>query len=378
MDTTNSRIFDESSESKEIIFEYKDYLTEPILNIKTNFLLYIIEKGDNPFIYYLMNKVNDIIILPTIYLKNMEQAYHFMKEKFEKSKYKYNGCINHNNENYLLFEMNLFDNGMIPIYDKDTWWKVLPYEIINTKKVIQYKIDTLCFSFFKNHLNLLYLFNKTHKFEVPFVAYVGTGISLLNNHILLDANLKNGKYGNGYYFTSLEEGYFHSLYDDLEPTDTLLKLLNNKYINDLTPTTDREIKIKDNKFFLNNTFIGDIPIKCKGTFTLHDYNEDFIYLKSSSSLKKCKNKRNYYIKRKEDGCILKYVLFLKHSKLVIDKKGKKFDSYCSGITKGKTFPTYMVKINNFQCICYHKINKEDTLDIEYMEKKDKTVSLNIK
>ena len=38
----------------------------------------------------------------------------------------------------------------------------------------------------------------------------------------------------------------------------------------------------------------------------------------------------------------------------------------------------MVKINNFQCICYHKINKENTLDVEYMDKKDKSVILNIK
>jgi hypothetical protein len=375
---TNSRIFDDSSESNEIIFEYKKYLTDPILNVKTNFLLYIIEKGDNPFIYYLMNKVNDIIILPTIYLKNIEQANKFMKDTFEKSKYHYNGCINHNNENYLLYELNLFDKGMIPIYEKDTWWKVLPYEIINTQMVLKYKIDTLCFSFFKNHLNLLYLFNKTHKFEVPFVAYVGTGISLLNNHILFDANLKNGKFGNGYYFTSLDESYFHSLYDDLESTDNILKLLNNKYINELTPVEDRAIKIKNNQFFLNNTFIGEIPVNCKGTFTLHDYNEDFIYLKSSTSLKKCKNKINYYMKRKEDGCILKYVLFLKKSKLVIDTKGKKFDSYCSGKTKEKWFPTYMVKLNNFQCICYHKINKENSLSIEFLDKRERNMILNIK
>jgi hypothetical protein len=41
------------------------------MNKKTNLLIYIIEKGDNPYIYYLMNKINNIITLPSIYLKNI-------------------------------------------------------------------------------------------------------------------------------------------------------------------------------------------------------------------------------------------------------------------------------------------------------------------
>ena len=91
-----------------------------------------------------------------------------------------------------------------------------------------------------------YVFNKYSKYDVPIVVYIGTGQSLINNYVLLDENYKNGKHGKGYYFTSLEEAYFHSLYDNLEPTDTLLKLLNNKYINDLTPIAERNIEIKDN------------------------------------------------------------------------------------------------------------------------------------
>jgi hypothetical protein len=126
-----------------------------------------------------------------------------MNEKCQKSKYKYNGCIEHNNENYLLYEMTLNDGGMIPIYNKDSWWKVLPFEIIYSKKVLHFKLDSLTTSFFINHPNLLYLFNKHSKYEVPIVAYIGTGLSLINNYILLDENYKNGKHGKGYYFTSL-------------------------------------------------------------------------------------------------------------------------------------------------------------------------------
>jgi hypothetical protein len=377
----NSRIFDEPElnlKEKEIIFEYKTYLSSENINQKTNLLLYVIEKGDNnPYIYYLMNKINDIISLPTLYLKNMKQVYDFMREKFEKSKYHYNGCIQYNNENYLLFEMKLFDNGMIPNYKTDSWWKVFPFEIIYSKKVLQYKIDSLTSNFFINHPNLLYLFNMEGRYEVPIIAYIGTGLSQLNNYILLDNNYKNGKHGKGYYFTSLEEAYFHSLYDDLEPSDTLLKLINNNYINELTPIVDRNITIKGNKFYLNNMFIGDVPINCKGSFTLHNFNEDFVYLKSYTSLKKCKNKRNDYIKRIEDGCILKFVVFLKNSNIVIHKKGK-FDSYCSGKMKYNWFPTYMTKHNIFECISYNIIDNSNIIDLEFMERKNKNVSIIIK
>jgi len=376
----NSRIFKESIiESREdIFFEYKSYVSDEILNKKTNLLLYVIEKGPNPYVYYLMNKVNDIITLPTFYLKSVKDSFEYMKDTFQKSTYKYKGCIFHNDENYLLFELDLFDGGMIPIYHKDTWWKVLPFELIYTKKVLQYKIDSACSSFFANHPNLLYLFNKTHKYEVPIVAYIGTGESLLNNFILLDENQKNGIYGKGYYFTSLEEAYFHSLYDDLEPKDTLLKLLNNKYINDLTPVTDRKITIKHNKFYMNGTFIGEVPSHCgkSNEFTLHNYDENFIYLKASGSLKQCRNKRNLYFKRKEDGCLLKYVVFLKHSKIVLNKMAKKYDSY-TGIHNH--FLSIMVKNSiNFECISYHIVNKENVIDLEFMEKKNKTVSIHIK
>jgi hypothetical protein len=387
----NSRIFDEPEKENEkdknkndIFFEYKSYITHEKLNKKTNVLLYVIEKGTNPYVYYLMNKVNDIITLPTFYLKNVKDSFDYMKETFQKSNYKYNGCIFYNDENYLLFQIELFDGGMIPIYQKDSWWKVLPFELIYSKKVLQYKIDSVCCSFFANHPNLLYLFNKTHKFEVPIVAYVGTGESLLNNFILLDENQKNGIYGKGYYFTSLEEAYFHALYDDLEPKDTLLKLLNNKYINDLTPVTDRKITIKNNKFYMNDTFIGEVPLHCgkskndsRSEFTLHNYDENFIYLKSSSSLKQCKNKRNLYFKRKEDGCLLKYVVFLKHSKIVLHKMAKKYDSYCG--KDPNHFLSIMVKNSlNFECISYHMVEKENVIDLEFMEKKNKTVSVHIK
>ena len=383
----NSRIFDkeidiDTQDQRDTLieFEYKTYLSNHIINTKTNLLIYVIEKGENPYVYYLMNKVNDIITLPSIYLKHLNQANDFMKDKFEKTNYRYKGCIVHNNENYLLYEIKLPESEILPIYNKDSWWKVLPFELIYSKKVIHFKVDSLCTNFFINHPNLLYLFTNNYKYEVPIVAYIGTGESQINNYILLEENHKNGKHGKGFYFTSLEEAYFNSLYDNLEPTDTILKLLNNKYIHDLTPITDRIVIVKHDKLYLNNTFIGDLPTNCnsKNEFKLHSYNEDFIYLSSSKSLKKCKNKRNEYIKRKENGCLLKFILFLKNSKVVVHKKGSNYDSYCSGKMKGNWFPTYMTKNSTFECISYHLVDKDNTIDIEFMERKNKSVEIHIK
>ena len=52
---------------------------------------------------------------------------------------------------------------------------------------------------------------------------------------------------------------------------------------------------------------------------------------------------------------------LKKSKTVIHKKGKKYDSYCSGKMKDNWFPTYMTKTSVFECISSLKHNHQDTL-----------------
>jgi hypothetical protein len=86
----NSRIFDDAKDTNEskdskIIFEYRNYLTSEQMNKKTNLLLYVIEKGVNPYVYYLMNKINDIITLPSLYLKNKYQVDKFMMAFFPHS-----------------------------------------------------------------------------------------------------------------------------------------------------------------------------------------------------------------------------------------------------------------------------------------------------
>ena len=70
--------------------------------------------------------------------------------------------------------------------------------------------------------------------------------------------------------------------------------------------------------------------------------------------------------------------FLKNSKIVIHKKGKKYDSYCSGKMKDNWFPTYMTKNNMFECISYHVVDKDNTIDLEFMEKKNKNTTIIIK
>ena len=100
-------------------------------------------------------------------------------------------------------------------------------------------------------------------------------------------------------------------------------------------------------------------------------------MSASTSLKKCKNKINEYIKRKENGCILKFVLFLKKNKIVLHKKGN-YDSYCSGKMKDNWFPTYMTKTSVFECISYHIVDQNNIIETEFMDKKNKNVNIHIK
>ena len=46
--------------------------------------------------------------------------------------------------------------------------------------------------------------------------------------------------------------------------------------------------------------------------------------------------------------------------------------------KDNWFPTYMTKKNVFECISYHIVDQTNTIDLEFMEKKNKNVTINIK
>jgi hypothetical protein len=348
------------------------------MNRKTNFLIYNIEKGETPYIcFYMIKNINNYITLPTIYMKNIKESIQFMESNFNTFDYKYMGTIDYNDENIIVYEINNFTDGIIPTYYKDSWWKVSSFEILYTQTVLQFNIDKYYITFFKKNPQLLYLFDKDVKYEVPIVAYIGIDESDLNQQILLnDLNYKNGYFGKGYYFTTLEEAYFKSLYDDLTTTDQLVKLINKNYINEMSILDNTDITIKNKKYYLNNTFIGDTHPNCgSGKFTLYKFNKDFIYIKSDTKMKKCIESHDYSIKRKNGGIIIRYVLFLKKMSYL---KRKLYDSYCSLKKEPFWFPFYMVKTQTqFSILSYH-FTENNNIGPDYITKQNKDTSVLIK
>jgi hypothetical protein len=348
-----------------------------ILNRKTNFLIYSIEKTNTPYVYFYMIKtINNYITLPSIYIKHINDSLAFMEKNFKTLNYKYVGTMDYNDENIVVYEIEQRTHGITPTLYNDTWWNVTPFEVLYSKKVLQFDIDAYYVTFFKLNPQFLFVFNKNIKYEVPIVAYIGIDQSEINNQILMsDLNYKKGHFGKGFYFETLEEAYFKSIYADLSLTEQLVKLINRNYINEKTDLNNRIITIIDNKYYLNNTYIGNVPSNCgSSTFVLHKFNEDFIYIKSDKKMQKCKDTHDYYIKR-DTGCIMRYVLFLNNHSLL---KRSGYDSYCS-LKKAPTwFTTYMIKnFDNVSLLSYH-YTEPNNIEQDYITKRDKHTSILIK
>jgi len=349
------------------------------VNKNTNFLIYTIENSSTPYVYYHMIKDSkNIIKMPQIFIKSIKDCEDFMIQNFNNIEYKYVGTIFYNDENIVIYELYLIDQGIINTYYDDSWWKVLPFEILNTQKVLQFDIDQYCISFFKNNPQFFYIFNNNIKYEVPIIAYLGIGNEELNEQILLiNTNYKKGFYGKGYYFITLEEAYYNSLYDTDIPVDNIIKLPNNNYIMYNTILDNNTITIKNNKFYFNNTFIGDVPKYCniKNRYIIVNFNNNYIYLQSNKPIKNKYTKNNSFIKKTHEGYIMRYVLFLKNTSYN-NKKG--YDSYFSFKKKPVWFPYYMVKNENqISLISYHN-SKYKNIEVDYIFNKNKNINILIK
>ena len=347
------------------------------LNKLSHFLIYTIDTIDTPYIYFNMIKDKNTIKMPSMFIKSISDSTHFMNTNFKSFDHKYMGTLQYNDENIIVYELILTDNGITNTYYNDSWWKVLPYEIIYTHKVLQFDIDPYYVRFFKENPQFLYVFNGDVKFEVPVVAYLGIDKEELNTQLLMsDINYKDGKYGKGYYFLTLEEAYYRSLYNDLTPLDNIIKIPNNKYITYNTPLDNANITMNNDKFYLNTVYIGDVPKYCeKGEFTLHKFNNSHIYLQSNRKLKLCNYSHELFVKKNEEGYILRYALFLKKHNY---EKTRGYDSFFCLKSKPYYFPYYMIKdMENSSLISYHN-TKDSEIDTTYMTKKNKAITIYIK
>ena len=335
---------------------------------KSNFMLYTIDRSDTPFMYYHMIKnANKIITLPSIYLKETSDMTTFMDKHF--TEYEYIGTLIWNDENYIFYEI-IDTIGITPTYYADSWWRVTPYEIVYTQHVLTYPVDKYYSTFFKENPQSLFVFDKDVKYETPIVGYIGLDAGELNEQFLLHTV----NYKKGYYFSTIEKAYYDSLYANLAPVGHSVKLINYNYIQD-TPKNSI-IEVKKNKFYLNNKYIGNVPKNCNSAeYTLEHFNDNFIYLRSDKKHKKCISYD--YTKRKDPGCMIRYVLFLKNTSISPNLK-KGCESFTYGKHEPEWFPTYMVKHKSqFMPLSYH-YSIDTNLEPDYIHKKNKDISIRIK
>ena len=141
-----------------------------------------------------------------------------------------------------------------------------------------------------------------------------------------------------------EEDALNEANYERDTNDYLLKLKNISVTDSLID--DVEITIKDDKFFINNMFIGDVPKHCDQTakYILYYYDKEVVYLKS--------DKPNHceLTNTKRDGIVIRYVMFLKRH-WIGARSRKEYDSFAYN-------SIYMIKSSeNFACISYHLYKK---------------------
>ena len=334
----------------EIRYDLSKLNTKPIhidKNHKNNIILYCVETIHNtPYLYFLMIKnANDILQLP--YCVDSRS---FMKESFTTSEYDYKGYFTEGSENYIFYQVDLHETDFVPTLENDVWWKVTPFEILYSGEVLQYKVDKKCILFFQANPELLLLYENNVRYEMPVTGYIGIGITELNDQILMhNKNVRKGRFKKGHYFGSVEKAFNNSVYDVVESFEYIIQLVNHNYITNIIPIENTTVTVKSNKFYLDDTFLGDVPSNCKitGEYELHYFDENAIYLKTNNN-NECSP--IYHKKREEIGCIMRYILFLGNH-WVGTKTKKGFDSFAYD-------EEYMIKhTDHFSCISYHLIDK---------------------
>jgi len=301
-------------------------------------LTFKIEYEDVVYIPYSLETLNGIPFL-VYYLEN-SNGLRFIQHKKKVEKLGYKGALNWNKKSYLFYEKTNVESEFLATTENDLW-KVTPYEILYPRNVCEYSIHDECIELFKAYPGLCFV----KEAEVPVVAYVGIGVSEMNEQILLQSmNHKHGIFGKGYYFKDYDNASYDASYKE-DTDDFLIRLENKKHLTD-KDFKDRTVRIEKNAFYHRTHFLGNIPSCNKNIkYFIYYYDEDVIYIKS---LKPNECKKEITL-RKEDGYLMRYVLFLK--KHLNHKKGSA-DSYAYD-------STYMLNnADDFICLSYHLIKKK--------------------
>lgn len=299
-----------------------------------------VDYKEHEYIPYSIESLGDMSYI--VFYFEIRKGYdlRFLKHKHFNQRHVFKGCINWNRRSYLFYELDVIEREFLQAEEEDLW-KVTPFEILYTRTVKDIPIQSECIDFFKNFPELFMVGTN----EIPIVAYIGVGESELNEQILLqNKNEKKSILGKGYYFTTYENAEYDALYKE-EHDDHLLRLDNRSHLGD-REIQDTTVYIKDHRFYHHTHLLGDVP-ECDESlqYAIYYYDKEMIYLKSTKS-HGCKREQKL---RKEDGFVMRYILFLKKHCV---GKGKGFDSYAYD-------SQYMIiNSDHFICLSYHSTKKK--------------------
>ena len=297
-----------------------------------------IEYEDKVYVPYSIESLNGTLFL-VYYMENRNSIQFIQTKDKIPREHLYRGALNWKKKSYLFYEISNIDSEFL-VTEKEDLMKVTPYEILYTRNVCEEAIHSDCIELFKAYPELCYI--KDH--EVPIVAYLGIGVSEINEQILLQTlNEQHGIFGLGYYF----KDYANALYDAYykEETDDFLIRLQNKGLSD-KEIIDTSVRIENNGFYHHRHYLGNAPQCDHGLkYFIYYYDEEVIYIKSVKP-NRCKKEISL---RKEDGYVMRYVLFLKKH---LNTKKSRGDSYAYD-------SMYMIKnADDFICLSYHFIKKK--------------------
>lgn len=294
------------------------------------------------YVPYSIEMLNETPFL-VYYLENKQTILSFIQSSDKlPDEHLYKGVLNWNKKAYLFYEINSLDSEFL-VSEKENLWKVTPYEILYTRHVCMDAIHSECTELFKAYPSLCFMKEQ----EVPVVAYLGIGVSEINEQILLQSlNEKDGMFGSGYYFKDYDNALYDAYYKE-DMDDYLIRLENKNRLSE-KDFKNTNVHIEKNAFYHDKHYLGNVPNCNTGLkYFIYYYDEDVIYIKSTKP-NHCKKEISL---RKEDGYLMRYVLFLKKHANSKTKKGDS-DSYAYD-------STYMIKnADDFICLSYHFIKKK--------------------
>lgn len=282
---TDSRLIDSESIENEYIqtetkyYNYiaKDdmslYLNDEITSFEHVYICpyYINTKAIEPFLNFIFvkSKINDIIQFPeilffkqfeTIELINYSKMFLFglfQKNDFEKfiSTINFDGFYNFEKKLYLFFDVTKCEIKINDVYSNSKIWVGIIDEIVNHKKICNFKIQEDVTDLFLYNDNFCFLeSNNNICYEIPVVNYIGTSKELLKFKYAFGESVqnKNAMLGPYFYFTNYNNAFNYTIpgiqETNMSDNDCIIRFAifsgNVKYIENYLNDTIDESEIK--------------------------------------------------------------------------------------------------------------------------------------